>query len=124
MECFSHHTAPAVAVCKHCGKAVCRSCVVDVAGVVGCSSQCANELSELDRLTREAKKHQQLWEVRPAISSSVITWAVIGAVFLGWGTYRSLKGPSVDWFSLLFGAACCGLGVFSYLREKRAAIPS
>jgi hypothetical protein len=42
MKCFIHETADAVALCKHCGKALCADCAqTSQAGTQVCSSQCA-----------------------------------------------------------------------------------
>lgn len=45
MKCFKHNTIDAVAVCAHCGRAVCLDCVPSaVAERITCSASCAAAL--------------------------------------------------------------------------------
>lgn len=40
MKCFNHRELDAIAVCKHCGKALCSACMADVKGVASCKGMC------------------------------------------------------------------------------------
>jgi hypothetical protein len=118
MECFAHPGIAAVAVCKHCGKAACRSCVVDAGGSVACSTRCAKEVLEHEEMTQRAKKIYGLGEAKRKVPSGFVMWIVLGTVFFGWGVYNSVGARSIDWFSLLMGVTFLGLGVFAYVRGR------
>ena len=40
MKCFNHRELDAIAVCKHCGKAVCSQCLADTGGGIACRGDC------------------------------------------------------------------------------------
>jgi hypothetical protein len=50
MECYVHHGQTAVAICRTCGKGVCRDCAIEVPRGVACSENCrpiAESLAQL-----------------------------------------------------------------------------
>jgi hypothetical protein len=44
MQCFNHNDIPAVAICLSCGKALCKSCCIDVADYIVCSDICKSRV--------------------------------------------------------------------------------
>jgi hypothetical protein len=40
MKCFNHRELDAIAVCKHCGRALCAGCVVESSGMSACKGRC------------------------------------------------------------------------------------
>ncbi len=40
MKCFNHREMDAIAVCKHCGRALCSGCVSEIAGMSACKGRC------------------------------------------------------------------------------------
>ena len=73
MNCFRHNDRPAVGLCKHCFKAVCRECILEAAGAVVCSPACAAEASSVDALLRNVPRTRR---------GSVVIYGGIGTVML------------------------------------------
>lgn len=44
MKCFNHRELDAIAVCKHCGRALCSGCVADSSGMSACKGRCEAEV--------------------------------------------------------------------------------
>lgn len=40
MKCFNHRELDAIAVCKHCGRALCSGCVAESSGMSACKGRC------------------------------------------------------------------------------------
>ena len=56
MQCFEHADRAAAGVCKHCGRALCRDCVVIVEGCLSCRGECESRVRrELDLVDRSEK---------------------------------------------------------------------
>ncbi len=45
MNCFNHADIPAVGICKVCGKALCKECIVETKGGTVCKGSCEDKLS-------------------------------------------------------------------------------
>jgi hypothetical protein len=84
MKCFVHDQADAVAVCKHCGKALCRACAVDrPPGGVSCRGSCEEQ-------TRLA--WAQLHQGRATAAANRAMLALLGAGSAGLGVLVILIG--------------------------------
>src|SRR6266481_6946887 len=62
MKCFTHHVNDAVAVCAHCGRAVCQDCAQSSSATrIACSAACAAQLARADELLHQiSATNQQL----------------------------------------------------------------
>lgn len=118
MECFAHPNAAAIAVCKHCGKGVCRACATDIGVAVVCSEACAKEAPEYDEMMQRSKKVYGIGLKTKAIPSGIIVWGTAGVGFFAFGVYNSLTPNPVDWLSLGMGVIFVGFAVFAYVRTK------
>lgn len=56
MNCFKHREQQAIGICKHCYRAVCPTCMLQAAGAVVCSPECAAEVSKMDALVRNVPR--------------------------------------------------------------------
>lgn len=121
MECFTHSAAPAVGVCKTCGKAVCRTCVIDSGMFVACSEVCAKEAADLHEMNRRGKKIYGIG-VPNKLPSGVIMWLLFAAMFGGFGIFQSYRQHEPEWFLLLFGALSLFIAFLAYRRTKEIGI--
>ncbi len=88
MKCFVHHQAEAVAVCKHCGKALCRACAVDrPPGGVSCRGACEEQ-------AHLAWAH--LHQGRATAAANRAMLALLGAGSAGLGVLVILIGVALE----------------------------
>lgn len=83
MRCFYHADIDAVAMCKNCGRGLCRTCAVDVGNGLACPGPCEDEVRALNRvigLNRTSYAKTSAAYVRTALY-----YAVFGAVVLAGG---------------------------------------
>lgn len=118
MECFTHSTAPAVGVCKACGKAICKSCTIDLGIAIACCEQCAKEASDLHEMNQRGKKIYGIGVTRPKLASGVVVWLIFGTLFGGFGLFDSIQNHEPEWFLLLFGMASFVIAAIAHQRAK------
>ena len=93
MRCFKHNAADAVAVCMHCGRAVCGECVpAGNSQRVTCSEACAQALTRneralqslLDKSAQTAKASAFYCYLTSALSAgaAVAAWFMLPSPFL------------------------------------------
>jgi hypothetical protein len=88
MTCWSHDHLPAVAVCRGCGKALCRSCAQEQGGLIGCSDGClqrANEVQKTAELTllKQAAGIQATFKLLFIAGGMMLLFAIIHAARAG-----------------------------------------
>lgn len=100
MKCINHHTTDAVAVCPHCGRALCPVCIpTPTAKQMACSNECAAAL------TRDANALQLLLDksVQSARASSFYSYLCAGlSAAAAVAAWFMLPSP----FLIYFTAAC------------------
>ena len=84
MECFVHEGKPAVALCRTCGKGVCRSCALPVTRGVICSEACRGFAEDFAQL-----QVQSIRSIR-TMKAQVYAQPLVGLVALGYGLYAFL----------------------------------
>lgn len=52
MKCFNHRELDAIAVCRHCGRALCPACVAESAGMSACKGRCEAEVAAIHSETQ------------------------------------------------------------------------
>lgn len=122
MKCFKHLATDAVAVCAHCGRAVCPDCVDSSSAVrIACSPACATELNRAHELLHQISViNQQLLQnsLRNARASAFYCYLCAGL---------SAAGAIVAWFMLpspfliLFTGGCAVVLLLSGFWYGRAA---
>lgn len=117
MECFTHSGAQAVGVCKSCGKAVCRACVVDIGVAIACCEKCAKEAADLHEMNQRGKKIYGIGVARK-MPTGVLMWLMFGTIFMGSGIYQSYRNQEIEWFSLAFGVAAFFIAFIANRRAK------
>lgn len=87
MNCFNHHDAAAVAICRVCGKALCPHCAVDSDAGISCTKECRDKLRGLDQLmsSYESAIHQ-INSIVEATAQNIIRGSLLwGFAFLVFG---------------------------------------
>ena len=120
MNCFDHPGVPAVGVCNHCMRGLCRECAVETEGLLACRGRCeaiVDELADSRRMVRKMPALQQqvvrIRRLQMRIAGAATF--VVGALF----AYYSLKNhePLATLYILV---AALGLGFFG--RSFRRAL--
>jgi hypothetical protein len=80
VNCFAHQTAPAVGICRACGKGVCAGCAADTGAGLGCKDSCEERVLLLGRIVDSnagmvRAADRQTW-------SSGMLGVVMGVLFL------------------------------------------
>ena len=85
MKCFNHRDMDAIAVCRHCGRALCSACVNDVGGIASCKGKCEAEaaatLAEVELRRRNLNLQVPIWNGLARFCYAV------GLVMGGFGVY-------------------------------------
>jgi hypothetical protein len=115
MECFVHPSAPAVGLCKSCGKGVCRSCAIPVNRGLACSEACRPFAESLSRLQVASINNVGLYSVQR------FAQPLIALVFLATGFYLLSVYPSdaFTWFVLAAGAVFALVSAATWYRFVR-----
>ncbi len=121
MECFAHNAIQAVGVCKSCGKAICRSCAIDLGIAIACSDSCAKEAADLHEMNQRGKKIYGIG-VPNKLPSGFIMWMLFALLFGGFGIYQSYRNHEPEWFLLLFSALSFVIALIAYRRAKDVGI--
>lgn len=122
MECFTHSNSHAIGVCKACGKAVFRACMIDAGFAITCSEACAKEAADVHEMNQRGKKIYGIGLDRKRLPSGVVMWLLFGTLFSGFGVFTSLRTNQPEWFLLLFGVALFFIAWFAYRRAKDVGI--
>ena len=85
MNCFNHHDAPAVGMCKHCCKGLCAACAADLGFGLACREHEEQVRSVHAMLARTARIHSAN---RSSKYLSPAFFLVLGLLFLGFGVYQ------------------------------------
>ena len=116
MKCFNHRELDAIAVCKHCGKAVCSQCLADTGEGVACRGLCENKvcknLDQQNELFRSTKV--------PYYALAVFL-ALGGFGFLGFASPGGRYEPGLTPFLGAIGALFLGCAVRIFRIAKRMA---
>jgi hypothetical protein len=56
MNCYNHHHAAAVAICKNCSKGLCPECLTEVENGIACTATCIEEVKTVNALINNSKK--------------------------------------------------------------------
>jgi hypothetical protein len=114
MKCFNHGTVDAVGVCKHCYKALCRDCAVEVAGSISCRGPCEQEVVLVNALTRRAGT--SYGKTSKAYLRATVIYILLGVLFGVFAIYQ--QGTFIRAF-LIIMAVVFLLGGGLYFRSSR-----
>ena len=108
MNCYYHQSDSAVGLCKHCSKALCPTCAVDVGGGLACPG-CVDEVRELNNLisaNRVAAAPKRRWTgyLFPAFCVVLGGFFVLDALLGG-------NSPKAVRFGATFGSIFLAFGL-------------
>jgi hypothetical protein len=119
MKCYSHSEADAVAVCRSCGRALCRGCVTEVGLSCSCKGRCEAVVATLNDLVERGKTaYTKTSNFQRGYGIFVI---LLGAVFVSLAIYRFYLGDASEWsyFFLVAGVLFVGMGFSCLVSAKR-----
>lgn len=112
MDCYAHTGIPAAAVCRGCGKGVCRRCAIEVPFGVVCSTACepfARALVELQQQSIKSIGNIRATRfIQPALAVLFITY---GAFMAG---DQALRPMAI----FMFSAGAAVLGAWLWAQRK------
>lgn len=122
MKCFKHQTTEAVAVCAHCGRALCADCIQSLtAARVVCSKECAAALAReteiLDQLSSVSR--QLLQKSVQSLRASAFYCYLCGGLSAGAAVAAWFMLPLP--FLIYFAAACALVLIICGLWYSRSA---
>ena len=121
MQCYKHREESAIAVCKHCGKATCADCGEDTGHGIACSSACAGELWEADRLNKNLKRSYGIGK-KPPIPASVSTYFFFGLILSLVGVYLTVTRPGTDFLTFAMAAVFFVMSASAYKRYRDGCV--
>lgn len=89
MKCFNHRELDAIAVCKHCGKALCSGCMTESSGMSACKGRCEAAVD-----AAHAETQLNLQSYRSMISMFRVMAPLcftVGIIAASVGTYALIK---------------------------------
>ena len=122
MECFSHPSVQAVAICKTCCRAVCHHCAKDLHFAVVCCDTCAQEASEVNSMTQKSKKLVGIGANSPTMPGGVVVYTLFTLFFLGWGAVATYRTHQPDYPSFGIGTLFMVVTIFMYFRAKKTGL--
>ena len=114
MECFQHPGSGSVAVCKTCGKGICRTCAVVTQFSVSCSDSCAKESESIREFFEKLKSMYHMGGTAGFIGGSIF-----GILFFVIGVSKSIQLQRLDWVPFVLGVLFFALGFFVSNRFKK-----
>jgi len=86
MKCYTHSDRDGVAICQHCGKALCQPCTIEVSGKISCRGVCEKEVELLNFIIKKGKPSLQSNEMAFLYLSAMTL--IGGLLLLGLGFYE------------------------------------
>jgi hypothetical protein len=90
MKCFNHRELDAIAVCRHCGRALCPACVAESAGMSACKGRCEAEVAAIHSET-QFSLHSYVSMI-PMFRVVAFLGYPVGLVGIGIGSYALVMG--------------------------------
>jgi hypothetical protein len=87
MNCFNHTESAASGICKSCGRALCKECMVDVGGSISCSGECEERVKILNEMI-ESNSQILTTTSNRGVKSSALFSVIMGIVFLSFGIWK------------------------------------
>ncbi|TGL58724.1 hypothetical protein [Leptospira sarikeiensis] len=93
MKCYSHNGQDAIAICKHCNKALCPVCAVDTGVGISCQGLCEEEVKIYGELMSRSKK--TFATTAGSFKRNSLIYLLLGVVFLGVGLLNISSGSTL-----------------------------
>lgn len=86
MNCFYHPDRPAIGLCKHCQRGLCRACAADVEDVLACRDRHEQQVLLLEQMT--ARNLVQSRRAGSAYTRNAIFYGLVGLLFAAFGAMQ------------------------------------
>ena len=117
MNCFNHIDVAACGICKHCQKAVCKSCLELVDGSVSCKGSCEKQVQVLNQIIE--KSSQSLTTTESVYIRNAFFGVLMGLLFSGFGVFSYFRnGNTFSYFMMALGVIMIGSAISSYFSGK------
>lgn len=83
LRCHRHGDREAVAICKHCMKALCPKCAVEASGATACSDACAREIAVAHAVLRRSGASMELQRAGPLLMAVFLMLSGLGFTVYG-----------------------------------------
>ena len=114
MKCFNHRELDALAVCKHCGRALCANCSAEVGLAVACKGRCEAEVASILDLHQRGKTAYD-----KAAASHSKNGVFIGLMGLGFTLFGLVGWGNGGGFMLPMGLLFLVSSAFSFHSAKK-----
>lgn len=90
MKCYNHYERDAVAICKNCGKGLCKECAVELDnGLISCKGNCEKEVKYLKEMTEKSKKVYN--KTAKTYYTTSLIYILLGLAFIGFGLLSDIE---------------------------------
>jgi hypothetical protein len=123
MRCYTHSDTDAVAICQHCGKALCRTCTTAVGTKMSCHGDCEKEVENTNMILKRGKQNIESGNV--ALRSNAKSYYATGLLIVLAGTIFLISGfkdQNIFQVKLLcwgLGFIFFGTGFYMYILGNR-----
>ena len=119
MKCYRHPELEAVAVCRSCGRALCRDCVTEVGLSCSCKGRCESVVATMNDLMERGRTAYQKTSALQLRNGIFII--LLGIVFISLAVYQFSVGGASELTYLLIAAGVLlgGMGVASLISARR-----
>jgi len=114
MKCFNHRELEAIAVCKHCGRALCPNCIAEVELLAACKGRCEVEVLAIVDAHQRGKTAYQ--KVAATTVKTAVFLGVLGLPFTILGAFSWGKGGG---FMLIMGLTFMVWSAFTFQSAKK-----
>jgi len=116
MKCFNHRELEAIAVCKHCGRALCPNCIAEVELLAACKGRCEVEVLAIVDAHQRGKTAYQ--NVAATTVKTAVFLGVLGLPFTILGAFSWGKGGG---FMLIMGLTFMVWQLLRFNRQRNTA---
>lgn len=119
MKCYNHPDVEAVAICRSCGRAICRDCVSEVGLSCSCKGRCEQVVATMNELVERGRTAYQKTSTLQLRNGIFVI--LLGLVFVSLAVIRFASGDASVWtfFLLACGVLFAGMGIASLISAKR-----
>jgi hypothetical protein len=121
MKCINHDNVDAVGICKYCGRAICKQCILqNDLDVIVCSQKCLDEVTLGQDMVEKAKVAYGLKPGR--IPVNMILYFVFGAILFFLGLLIVIGGKSTGYYLIVPGVLFFIMGCVYYYNQKNSGM--
>lgn len=109
MKCFNHAETDAVAICKSCGKALCKTCSAELSNGIACKNSCEARVNMLNQMVDNNEK--MIATSNAHIKTSAISSIIFGILFVLMGGFLYYSNDFLGGLFVVMGIAMTVIGI-------------